>query len=156
MCRFRDMVQAKYFQWWRPRSRHYLRCDPTDISVVVPDLAWPINTCGGYQTLRRYDSSTQQDRISNTGITVIVNIFLLLLLPPTHCRCRELLFHLITHMDTHTPAHTNTHTHTHKLGGTLLDEISARRRDLYLYNTNIHNRQISMLPKGFEPAFPTS
>ena len=32
-----------------------------------------------------------------------------------------------------------------------LDEWSARRRDLYLTTHDTHNRQISMLPVGFEP-----
>ena len=37
------------------------------------------------------------------------------------------------------------------VGRTPLDEWSARRRDLYLTTHNTHNRQISMLPVGFEP-----
>ena len=37
------------------------------------------------------------------------------------------------------------------VGRTPLDEWSARRRDLYLKTHNNHNRQISMLPVGFEP-----
>ena len=32
-----------------------------------------------------------------------------------------------------------------------LDEGSARRRDLYMTKYNIHNRQTSMRPVGFEP-----
>ena len=36
-------------------------------------------------------------------------------------------------------------------GGTPLDEWWARHRDLYLRRHNIHNRQISMTPVGFEP-----
>jgi len=36
-------------------------------------------------------------------------------------------------------------------GRSLLDEWSARRRDLYLTTPNTHNRQISMPPVGFEP-----
>jgi hypothetical protein len=35
--------------------------------------------------------------------------------------------------------------------GTPLDELSARRRDLYLTTHNNHNRQTSMPPVGFEP-----
>jgi hypothetical protein len=47
------------------------------------------------------------------------------------------------------------------IGHTTLDEIplavwSARRRDLYLTTDNNHNRQISMIPMGFEPAKPAS
>ena len=34
---------------------------------------------------------------------------------------------------------------------TPLDELSARRRDLYLTTHDTHNRQISMPPVGFEP-----
>jgi hypothetical protein len=42
------------------------------------------------------------------------------------------------------------------LGRTPLDECSARRRDLYLTIHNIHNRQTSMLPAGFEPTIPAT
>ena len=37
------------------------------------------------------------------------------------------------------------------VGRTLLDKLSARRRDLYLKTHNTHNRQISMPPVGNEP-----
>ena len=37
------------------------------------------------------------------------------------------------------------------VGRTPLDEWAARRRDLYLTAHDTHNRQISMLPVGFEP-----
>ena len=37
------------------------------------------------------------------------------------------------------------------VGRTPLDELSARRRDLYLTTHNTHNRQISMPAVGFEP-----
>ena len=37
------------------------------------------------------------------------------------------------------------------VGKTPLDELSARRRDLYLSTHNTHNRQRSMPPLGFEP-----
>ena len=43
------------------------------------------------------------------------------------------------------------HTTTHHSGRTPLDEWWARRRDLYLTTHDTHNRQISMLPVGFEP-----
>ena len=36
------------------------------------------------------------------------------------------------------------------VGRTPLDELSARRRDLYLTTNDTHNRQTSMLPVGFE------
>jgi hypothetical protein len=68
--------------------------------------------------------------------------FLVWPLLPTHCRCRVLLLHFITLNDTLT------------LGTTPLDEGSARRRDLYLTTHNIHKRQTSMPPEGFEPAIP--
>ena len=42
------------------------------------------------------------------------------------------------------------------LGGTPLEEWSARRRDLYLTEHNTHNRQTSMPPAGFEPAIQVS
>jgi len=37
------------------------------------------------------------------------------------------------------------------VGRTSPDEWSARRRDLYLWKHNAHNRQTSMPPVGFEP-----
>ena len=37
------------------------------------------------------------------------------------------------------------------VGGTPLNELSARRRDLYLTTHDTRNRQISMPPVGFEP-----
>jgi len=37
------------------------------------------------------------------------------------------------------------------VGRTPLDELSARRRDLYLTAHNTYNRQTSMPPVGFEP-----
>jgi len=42
------------------------------------------------------------------------------------------------------------------LGRSPLDEGSARRRVLYLKTNNLHNRQISIRPAGFEPAIPAS
>jgi len=42
------------------------------------------------------------------------------------------------------------------LGRTILDEWSARRRDLYLTTHNTHNRQTSMPPAVFEPKIPAS
>jgi hypothetical protein len=40
------------------------------------------------------------------------------------------------------------------LGGTPLDERSARRRDLYLTTHNNRNRQKSLPPVGSEPTIP--
>ena len=42
------------------------------------------------------------------------------------------------------------------VGRTPLDGWSARRRDLYLTSRNIHNRQTSMPPVGFEPTISAS
>jgi hypothetical protein len=42
------------------------------------------------------------------------------------------------------------------LGRTPLDEWPARSTDLYLTTHNIHNRQTSMPPVGFEPIIPVS
>ena len=42
------------------------------------------------------------------------------------------------------------------VGRTPLDEGSARRRDLYLTTYNVHNRQTSTPPVGFEPIIPAS
>jgi len=41
-------------------------------------------------------------------------------------------------------------------GRTSLDVLSFRRNDVYLTTHNIHNRQVSMPPAGFEPAIPAS
>ena len=43
-------------------------------------------------------------------------------------------------------------TRTHAMGRTPLEEVSARRRELYLTTHNIHKRQTSMTPAGLEPA----
>jgi hypothetical protein len=45
---------------------------------------------------------------------------------------------------------------THTLGRTPLYEGSSRRRDLYLTTHNIHKRQTSLPPAGFEPAIRAS
>jgi hypothetical protein len=42
------------------------------------------------------------------------------------------------------------------LGKTPLDELSARRKDIYVTTYNTHKRQISMPPAGFEPTIPAS
>ena len=42
------------------------------------------------------------------------------------------------------------------LGGTPPDELSARRRDLYLTTQNTHKRQTSMPSAGIEPTIPAS
>ena len=44
-----------------------------------------------------------------------------------------------------------THNRHNTVGRTPLDEWPARRRDPYLTTHNIHNRQTSMPPVGFEP-----
>jgi hypothetical protein len=56
---------------------------------------------------------------------------------------------------THCPGPTITLRHT-TLGRTLLDERSARPRDLYLSTYNIHKRQITVTPEGYAPAIPES
>jgi hypothetical protein len=48
------------------------------------------------------------------------------------------------------------HTHTHTLGMTPLDNEPTRRRDLHLTTHNIHKRQSSRAPAGFETAIPAS
>jgi len=45
---------------------------------------------------------------------------------------------------------------THTLSRTPLEEESTRCRDLYLTTHNIHKRQTSMHPAGFEPAIQAS
>jgi len=62
---------------------------------------------------------------------------------PTDYRCRGFLSHLIVLIHT-------------TLGGTALDEGSARCKDLYPTTHNTHKKETSMLPAGFEPAIPTS
>jgi hypothetical protein len=60
--------------------------------------------------------------------------------------CRELFLHLITLNDTH----------THTLSRTPLDEGSAHLRDPYLTPYDVHTRQTSIPPAGFEPPIPAS
>ena len=49
------------------------------------------------------------------------------------------------------------HTHRHTtLVRTPLDDGSATRRDICLITHNIHKRQTSVSPAGFEPAIPAS
>jgi hypothetical protein len=62
--------------------------------------------------------------------------FVLLWLLPTQCRCRRLLLHLITLHSTHT------------LVRTPLGEESARRRALYLHNTQ-HSQETNMHAPGW-------
>jgi hypothetical protein len=58
------------------------------------------------------------------------------------------------------PHFSRLHDHTHlrhtTVGRTPLDEGPARRKDLYLTTHNIHNRQTSMPPAGFEHTIPVS
>jgi len=87
------------------------------------------------------------------------SLFFLLFWPllPTLCRYREVIVgpgH--NHWHKHTRTHTHTHTHTHTLSRIPLDEGQARRRDLYLTTQNIHNRETSLIPAGFELANPRS
>jgi hypothetical protein len=48
------------------------------------------------------------------------------------------------------------HPDTNTLSRTPLDELSARRRDLYLATHNSYKKQTPMPPVGFEPAIPAS
>lgn len=66
------------------------------------------------------------------------------LLPNNYRFSGVLLLHVLTHND------------TLALGRTLLDEVSALRRGLYLHNMHKHKRQTSMRPAGFDPAIPAS
>jgi len=43
------------------------------------------------------------------------------------------------------------HTHDAPVGRTPLDELPAHRRDLYLTAHDVHERQTTMSPAGFEP-----
>jgi len=43
---------------------------------------------------------------------------------------------------------------THTFRRAFLDQVPARRRDLYLTTHNTYNRQTSMPPGGFKPAIP--
>jgi hypothetical protein len=63
---------------------------------------------------------------------------------PTHCKCKVLLLHLMTISDTYT------------LGRTTLNEESAHRKDLELYNTK-HSQETDINAHAwFEPAIPAS
>jgi hypothetical protein len=75
------------------------------------------------------------------------------------------LFVIYTRILSHGPTDTSGPGPSHCVGSkipdttictTPLDERSAHRRDLYLITHNIHTRQISNPPPGFEPAIPAS
>jgi len=70
----------------------------------------------------------------------------------------DLFYRIIVGVDGYCCAwpHSLTHTHTHTHSRTLVVDGSDRRRDLYLTTHETHNRQTSMLPAAFEPAFPVS
>jgi hypothetical protein len=75
-------------------------------------------------------------------------LFLVGTLLPTHCRRRRYCC-AWSHWKTRTHTHTLIHSLTHC--STPLDEWSDRRRGLHLAIHNIHKRQTSMPPAGFEP-----
>ena len=89
-----------------------------------------------------------------TMISITTNLFnirvtllpfpLVLLLSTYSCWSRASLLHPITPNDTNT------------IGRTPLDEGSVRSRNLYrtTHNINKKEREVSMLPAGFEPAIP--
>ena len=84
---------------------------------------------------------------TNLFLSFFVSFFLILdLCLPTNCRCRGYVA-----LD-----HTPWHTHTHARDRTLLEELSTRRRNLYLMTHNTHNRQTSMPTVGFEPTITAS
>ena len=84
------------------------------------------------------------------GLQIFLSVFLLYFLfwlfLPNHCGCRGLLLHLITLNDTHT------HIKPNSVG--LLWMRDGPVADLYLTTHNIHNRQTSIPPAGFEPTIP--
>ena len=71
--------------------------------------------------------------------------FLLWLLPLTHCRCRDLLLHLIILSDTHTNKHS-----------VRILEIGPSRRLLPDYTKHSQTTPGPLPPAGFEPAIPGS
>jgi uncharacterized protein (DUF2342 family) len=121
-------------------------------------------------TINRF-KNIATDSCVETDIDLFIPVFLLLLLLlilillllslhlflPTHFRYLISHTHTQTHTFTHTP-HTHTHmhtlTHTHTLGERLLDEVSARGRDLYPTKHNTHNTLTFMPTVGFEPVIP--
>ena len=102
------------------------------------------------------NSSHFQTHFSQFNLRSSSLLFLIVTFLPTCYRFRGLLLFVITLSDTH--AHTQLNrcarTHTHTLGGTSLDEWSARRRGLYLTTHNIHKRNTSITLTCFEPAIP--
>ena len=63
---------------------------------------------------------------------------------PTRCRCRRLLFHLITHMDTYT------------LGKNSLGKGSTPRSSLYLFNAKHSQEKNILAPAGIQTPIPAS
>ena len=95
-------------------------------------------------TLAGFRKSLFQDKFTEFSFSFFLSysdIFLF-----TRRRCRGLFLYLITLTDTH----------THTIHKTSLDEGSACRRVLYLVTHNVHKKQKSMPPVGFEPAIPKS
>ena len=80
---------------------------------------------------------------------------------PTRCRFHLNTFFIVTQQSRLAKASSVSRIHTIKLrhttfGRTSLNKLAARRRDLYLTIHNIHKRQTSMSPAGFEPTIPAS
>ena len=93
------------------------------------DLSAPLYTEFFHQYFSSKKIVLRQSLSSEKYLALVVNIlvkmyifFLILSLPPSHSKCRELLLHLITFSDSHTHARTHTrararaHTHTHITG----------------------------------------
>ena len=73
-----------------------------------------------------------------------------LLTSPRHSSTANVV---LSHLKLFSLSHSVRHT---TFGRTLLDEGSARRRDLYLATHNTHKRQISIPKARFEPSIPAS
>jgi hypothetical protein len=107
---------------------------------VFRSILWSSSGCC---TVSSRPSHCARLTILTRSLRPYTSLLLLLLAFTTHLRV--LAFSFLRFRD-HTQWHTT-------VGRTPLDEWSARRRDLYLTNTQ-HSQQTSMPAAGFEPAIP--
>jgi hypothetical protein len=106
------------------------------LRYVANCITWTL--CCPYLAVRCCSQATTKWRDGATIIVSSCGATALLRTRPPHCRVFEV-----------------THRHT-ALGWTPLEEGSALRRGLYLTTQNIHKRQTSVAPAGFESALSAS
>jgi hypothetical protein len=112
--------------------------------MTSPAAVWRLVNCK--KQMMNYNSSSSSSSSSQSDLLYLLTVGI----EGYCCICSHSMTH--THIHTHTHTYTHTYIHTHTFSKVPLDEGSARRRDIYLYQTpNTHNRQTSMPPAGSEP-----